>query len=333
MLQNNLIAVAARKYGIKRGNNEPSDQWKNRVFYSVLGQMGYASLWDVEENGEPISVIHFKTRIKKIYTSYCAIFHDLQYGFRRGISEEDLATQILNTYRNAGFIYHSPYQIVAAKFSAAQLDDILFLRGLAPGDQQLISGLGTYQLIEQNDLQNGSVNEMFQLPSKSLLKMWDELQCRARWSIYKRKGREEFLRAMPVFSKDDGWQDQFPTDQGITLLKLGEKGNELYYLYKEVDHQCYVSQLPIWLMMGTGYFRVENELLASLGRLPAITYKEDGDIVTFKLKSRLPDEEWNFLRVYSWPVQYARATYVIVKSVFYAIKKTLEPIGYQFVKE
>ena len=59
-LQNNLIPIIAKAYRIERGTSEPVEQWRMRVTYSMLGQMAYASLWDVEENEQPVSVVHFK---------------------------------------------------------------------------------------------------------------------------------------------------------------------------------------------------------------------------------------------------------------------------------
>ena len=60
---------------------EPVEQWRMRVIYSMLGQMAYASLWDVEENEQPVSVVHFKSRMKKLIESYCDIFNDLHKSF------------------------------------------------------------------------------------------------------------------------------------------------------------------------------------------------------------------------------------------------------------
>lgn len=73
-LQNNLIPIIAKAYRIERGTTEPVEQWRMRVIYSMLGQMAYASLWDVEENEQPVSVVHFKSRMKKLIESYCDIF-------------------------------------------------------------------------------------------------------------------------------------------------------------------------------------------------------------------------------------------------------------------
>ena len=64
--QNNLIPIMARRYRIERGTTEPVEQWQMRVIYSVLGQMADASLWDKTEDDQPISVVHFKSRMKDL---------------------------------------------------------------------------------------------------------------------------------------------------------------------------------------------------------------------------------------------------------------------------
>lgn len=328
-LQNNLIPVIARKYGIKRGDSESMDQWKNRVFYTLLGQMGYASLWDTEDDNKQISVTHFKTRIKTIYMSYCSIFHELQYSFRKGTDIEEL---LLNVFKKAGYIYHSSYRLAPAKFSTAQVDNILFVRGLAPGEQSLISGLGTYRLSENDNLKDNSIYEMFQIPDRPLSEAWSILQNNRVWSEFHGGRQNEFFNTEIHLSGQEDWKPDAPSHQDIALLRMGEKGNWLYYLYKKEEDKSYVSQLPVWMMEETKFYRVANELLFSLSKLPPIKYKIDNEIVTIRIQNRLPDEEWNFIMIYSWPLQYSNLR-IMKKDVFYAVKKVLEPVGYQFVKE
>ena len=76
--ENDLISIMAGRYQIERGTTEPVEQWQMRVIYSVLGQMAYASLWDKTEDDQPISVVHFKSRMKDLLESYCGIFNGLR---------------------------------------------------------------------------------------------------------------------------------------------------------------------------------------------------------------------------------------------------------------
>lgn len=106
-LQNNLIPIIAKAYRIERGTTEPVEQWRMRVIYSMLGQMAYASLWDVEENEQPVSVVHFKSRMKKLIESYCDIFNDLHKSF--GYNYENLLEEIYTIQLNGGTLYHTSY--------------------------------------------------------------------------------------------------------------------------------------------------------------------------------------------------------------------------------
>ena len=62
-----LIEKIGSELNIYRELNEDENLWKARVVYSVMGRMALASLHDVLEDGETISVIHFKRRIIKIF--------------------------------------------------------------------------------------------------------------------------------------------------------------------------------------------------------------------------------------------------------------------------
>ena len=44
-----FIESILEEYGINRGEHESETQWKRRVIYSYIGQMGYASLFDLYE--------------------------------------------------------------------------------------------------------------------------------------------------------------------------------------------------------------------------------------------------------------------------------------------
>ena len=146
--QNNLIPIMARRYRIERGTTEPVEQWQMRVIYSVLGQMADASLWDKTEDDQPISVVHFKSRMKDLLESYCGIFNGLRKLF--GYDYEKLLEEIYNVQLEGGKIYHSAYRLSPASYSAAVVDDVLFARGMAPDEQQLVSGQGTYLLSSNN---------------------------------------------------------------------------------------------------------------------------------------------------------------------------------------
>lgn len=106
---------------------------------------------------------------------------------------------------------------------------------------------------------------------------------------------------------------------------------------QEKGGQAFVSQLPVWMTEDHFYRRVSNALLSAKQSLPAATYHEDGAIVMLSLQYLPAAEELNLIKLYSWPTSCIELPHdfnrIFAKDVFYAIKKTLEAIGYQFVKE
>ena len=332
-LQNNLIPIIAKAYRIERGTTEPVEQWRMRVIYSMLGQMAYASLWDVEENEQPVSVVHFKSRMKKLIESYCDIFNDLHKSF--GYNYENLLEEIYTIQLNGGTLYHTSYRLAPTQYSCASAEQILFTRGMAPGEKRFVSGQGTYLLSQEKQSMN-SPQRMFQLPEKTLIETWEHLMRTAKWSLFHQNESVEFLRLEPPF-KYGYWQRQKEEDHEVSLIRMGINENRFYYLYKEKEGKSFVSQLPTWMSDGHRYRRVSNALLAAKDSLPVAIYHEDGPIVTLALRYLMPAEELDFIKLYSWPTSCIELPHdfnrIFAKDVFYAVKTALEPIGYQFVKE
>ena len=227
--ENDLISIMAGRYQIERGTTEPVEQWQMRVIYSVLGQMAYASLWDKTEDDQPISVVHFKSRMKDLLESYCGIFNGLRKLF--GYNYENLLEEIYNVQLEGGKIYHSAYRLAPASYSASAVDDVLFARGMAPDEQQFVSGQGTYLL--SSDFQESiPLLEMFQLPDQTLTETWRYLVKTAKWNQFCPNDTTEFLRTDPPF-KYGYWQREKPVAQEVTLIRMGMNGNRFYYLYQE----------------------------------------------------------------------------------------------------
>lgn len=233
--ENDLISIMAGRYQIERGTTEPVEQWQMRVIYSVLGQMAYASLWDKTEDDQPISVVHFKSRMKDLLESYCGIFNGLRKLF--GYNYENLLEEIYNVQLEGGKIYHSAYRLAPASYSASAVDDVLFARGMAPDEQQFVSGQGTYLL--SSDFQESiPLLEMFQLPDQTLTETWRYLVKTAKWNQFCPNDTTEFLRTDPPF-KYGYWQREKPVAQEVTLIRMGMNGNRFYYLYQEKGGQAF----------------------------------------------------------------------------------------------
>lgn len=271
--------------------------------------------------------------MKDLLESYCGIFNGLRKLF--GYNYENLLEEIYNVQLEGGKIYHSAYRLAPASYSASAVDDVLFARGMAPDEQQFVSGQGTYLL--SSDFQESiPLLEMFQLPDQTLTETWRYLVKTAKWNQFCPNDTTEFLRTDPPF-KYGYWQREKPVAQEVTLIRMGMNGNRFYYLYQEKGGQAFVSQLPVWMTEDHFYRRVSNALLSAKQSLPAATYHEDGAIVMLRLQYLPAVEELNLIKLYSWPTSCIELPHdfnrIFAKDVFYAIKKTLEAIGYQFVKE
>ena len=55
-----LVAVASETLGVQPGKTENRTAFLQRLVYTITGLMGYASLWDMPEDGTDISIMHFK---------------------------------------------------------------------------------------------------------------------------------------------------------------------------------------------------------------------------------------------------------------------------------
>ena len=80
-----LLNTVAQEYNIIRGKNEDELSWKTRVVYSLLSQIGYASLFDLQEDLKPASIVHFKSKITDTLSSLIDMYPEL-----RGQYTEDI---------------------------------------------------------------------------------------------------------------------------------------------------------------------------------------------------------------------------------------------------
>ena len=169
--------------------------------------------------------------LKDLLESYCGIFNGLRKLF--GYNYENLLEEIYNVQLEGGKIYHSAYRLAPASYSASAVDDVLFARGMAPDEQQFVSGQGTYLL--SSDFQESiPLLEMFQLPDQTLTETWRYLVKTAKWNQFCPNDTTEFLRTDPPF-KYGYWQREKPVAQEVTLIRMGMNGNRFYYLYQEKE--------------------------------------------------------------------------------------------------
>lgn len=97
---NRLLGRIADEFHVFQGKTETEVAWKSRIIYSLLGRMGYASLWDIREDLQPVSVVHFKNRIESILESYLEMYPELRLFYPDDISE--LSNEIYNIFLCTG---------------------------------------------------------------------------------------------------------------------------------------------------------------------------------------------------------------------------------------
>lgn len=171
---------------------------------------------------------------------------------------------------------------------------------------------------------------MFALSNKTLLETWAELIHAASFRSENLPDDAEFLRTSPPFYHGY-WKSQPDRDDAVSIARVGERGSQLYYLYKFDGENFLCHQLPNRLVDGGEYRLVSNACLAARGTLPPIKFTVDGVIVRAKFKYLPPPPELNLLQLYSWsraPSDAFNRTFDAENS--FALKKILERLGYTF---
>ena len=157
---NGLIYDIAGEYGIKRGRSETKLSWLSRVIYSLSGQAGYSSLWDIQEDSNQPSDFHFKQRVKSIYAS----FMDIYPGIRVNFPDIDKITEEIYRLMSAtGCIWHKGIRVFAPLYRTADGGKCVFVRGHAPGEKISVSGLGCYIHAGNSSHTDFTLSEMFGL--------------------------------------------------------------------------------------------------------------------------------------------------------------------------
>ena len=330
-----LLDSISREFSIKRGTHEAESSWMSRVIYSLLGQTGYSSLWDIQEDLQPASITHFKRRIETTLESLLDIYPDMIPIF--SLEYEQQSNEIFRVLKDSGMVYHQPNRIVAPPRKAGFGINNAYLRGNTLSEKRYVSGLGCYYPAEQGDKDNGiSLSEMFLLQKQSLFDTWKGIVSRTHWAEYSGATAFQYLRIKPPFGYGY-WKDTPDLDGTVSLARHQIPGVKMYYLYRAEKERMLISQLPTWMTEGNNYRLLSNACLYTQKILPPSTYIIDGDIVYLHIAYLYPPEELNLIRLYSWPNAYINYPNdfrrIISTSVFEDIKSIFETIGYQFAEE
>ncbi|MCI9487914.1 MAG: hypothetical protein HFI64_13330 [Lachnospiraceae bacterium] len=328
-----LIGTIADEFHISKGESEGEGSWKARVVYSLLGRMGYASLWDIQEDLQPASIIHFKKRIAKLTKSYLEMYPEIRQFYSD--DTEGLCNEVYDIFLSTGNVYHSPDRIVPAAECVSEAGGVYFMRGVSLDRKQHVSGIGCYSY-DVGDTSPLQVKEMFQLQESTLTEQWEYLISHVKWRPVAVETKVEYHRTKPPFNY--GYWIGIPDKTGeISLARTGSSGNWSYYLYKIENERLMGSQLPEWMVREGNYRTVSNGYLSAKNVLPATAYHIDGKIVQVHINYLFPPAELNLVKLYSWPKFYVGLPHdfnrVFEGSVFWAIKAVLESIGYRFKEE
>ena len=320
-----LIGDISAELSIARGHEESSLSWESRVVYSAIGNLAVASLYDVQEDGAPVSVQHFKARVDELRESYLSVFPELSTA---AILKPEISGEIYSIMLNAGCIYHSPNRITASAFSSARVCGVEFIRGAPAGLKVCTSGLGNYLLIDEAD-NKSSIASMFGLQRNTLDEYFAALADGIEFDG-KAPATAEYLRTKPPFT--NGYFCGEPgKDSRISMMRTGFPGSYLYYLYRFEQGKIFAGQIPAWMTDNYEYRIISNSILNARGTLPPSIFRVDGDIVLLRLRYLYPPAELNLLRLYSWPENLF--SYTLSRPVFMAIKQELERIGYILIEE
>ena len=327
-----LLRKIARELNILQGDSEPEESYKSRIVYSAVGYMSLASLYDVPEDDENISVQHFKKRAETLYDCYLSMYPELKRVF---MAEADIFSgTVYDIFLKSGCIYHAPNRITASAFRTARSGQIIFARGTPLNRKISLSGLGAY--LPANDTGNHlTVPELFCLHRLNLSELWRRTAANIRWNEINPPANSEYLRKIPSFSR--GYFKEQPDKDGkISILRTGTQGAYLYYFYEYRDGKFLGMQIPSWQAENGEYRLLSNSCINSEGSLPPSVYHSDNNIVRIELEYLYPPSVMNMIKLYSWPESYnpfSKFRFIMPRNVFFALKRELEGLGYSFREE
>ena len=331
-MMDKLLHEITQDLNILPGYSESEESYKSRIVYSAIGHMSLASLYDVDEHEEIISVQHFRNRAETLYDTYLSIYPELNRVFRT--ESDNFSKSVYNIFLKAGYIYHRSNRITASAFRTAKSNGITFARGTPLNNKIFLSGLGEY--LPKNALDNSvTVPELFCLQRLTLSELWRRMSANIQWHKINPPENSEYLRKIPPFSR--GYFKEQPDKDGkISVLRTKTNSVYLYYFYTYMDDKFWGTQIPSWQADNGEYQLLSNCIINSEGNLPPSVYHADNNIVYLTLEYLYPPSVMNMIKLYSWPGNYdsfSNFKFILSRDVFFALKTELERLGYSFREE
>ena len=336
---NELLRNVADEFHISQGTEESDAEYKCRLIYSILGRMAYASLWDTQEDGQQVSISHFKRRISQLFFGYREMYSEIKPLML--CDAELLGNEIYDVYIKTGYIYHAPNRLAPAAPCQCGTVPVILSKGMPLCLRQRVSGLGTYTLNVTDQFKAVSVDDMFML--RRIGDCWSEAIQYIRWGVCTDASQFEFLKLVPPFNR--GYWTDWPTrDDIISVARTKSPGARLYYFYKPKKSDLLISPIPEWRVKESAvqesnlnYRELSNGLLASLSVLPPIKYHVSGQFVALTLEYLPAPAILNLIKLYSWPASFRKLPSDFRRTceydVFLVLKSTLERLGHRFVEE
>ena len=333
LLETELIRNTAIDLGIGMASCLSDIDWKSRTIYCMAGRIGLCSLWDKLEEGS-VSIVHFKKAVERELTHLLRVYAECMPEFPGDVSI--LSEEFLNIYIKCGYIYHSPFNIHPSIHKRVTVGNIEFLRGAYIDLPCKMSGLGLYRVVKANDSNYENVIsalELFHLCQTNIIDYGNSIIETAIWKEFSYTGRIEYLKTKGAF-KSGYWCQEPDSDGRVSLLRAGERGQQIYYLYYYEGNKCYTSTLDPWRVENGEYRRIAIFIISRDHDLMNIEYHKNGSVVEIRQNYLLPPDELSFIKLYSWPIFMKNGTddfnRIMSKEVFISIKTILENTGYKF---
>ena len=326
-----LIESISKDLNIKRGKGESETDWIARVIYSAIAKNAYCSLWDQQD--EDTSITHFKKRCNEQLLSYTRIYPE----FKQNIFSSEIAKKYINyiydLYLKTGFLLHKKNHVTNSKRKVATINDCSLVRSPEPGEDLFMSGLGYYALNDSMENQEKeNIRDVFNLCKLSLSEYLDKLRQRQVFKLLESHSDIDYLRLEPPFSKGY-WKKQKDIAR-LSLLRIGQPGTYIYYLYKATDNEILASQLPEWMVIDGNYRMISWGLLNKYQQATDIEYAVSADLVHVRLNYLLPINEQLFFELFSWPANITTMSSfnrTMDINIFRIMKAEFEKIGFRFL--
>jgi hypothetical protein len=333
---NNLLRKVSEKYGIQKGNKEDEVSYAFRIFYSIISQMAYASLWDTDDiddscsDQKSISINHFSHRIESLVQSYREMYPEINeilsanpnYSF-----SEDLR----NIYQNSGAAWHSGFRLAPAAFTQAKAENLIFYRSQPLSDVKRISGSGTYDFTEGSAKDFSEFRKQFLPFEENPVDFWKRTSEISGWKKTVTDNLEFLKTSFSNGDKYKAWSE-YPDADEISIA-IDQKTKAIY-LYRFDGTKLFTSELPDWMWDASVWKILACGKLITKGTYPKASYLGDGSIVYLEIKYAFPAGIQNLLKMYSWPGDTYRLKYSLLRimstDVFRVLKDLLESMGYSF---